>query len=620
MPRFLLLILTLAFLAPAPARAIEECTLGWRSFGTFGDVDLGTLREALKKLILRQVTGQVDGAALNRFTGSLGAEDLAILLRQVERTPLPLTAENFPHFVKAARSAAFLGEGERLPYYFTVFTHPEVFARYSQDRIYDAFRRVDQARDPYNTAAHLGSGDPVRRVRQLIEFDTLVRARDVSLGSFVKRVSHWADSPDRALYVYEHLEELGPRAGPVFAYLCAMNEFFKNVGRVRGPPRTLVTYAFEKETRNPDVTLWYRDPRMTDDEWFALPKAERRERLDGLVGDRTKTFHSAGRIAPTRRKPPYFGGFSQESGMGRNILYEFAHRGFEIDPKRLVGEMRDVAGKLKETDAMHAHVVFELPEYYERMGDFAIWAKHLNDYLYLAGMEESLHWTDLSTIAEAAPPAHVRPSRERREIPNLMELVNTYDFKFFNAGIRAGPHYGRSNTRGFRKVAVELRDVSRDLDKWEGYIGAVGAAARARIWESRDAGDPRRAKEILLTLRTRLQDFELLKNLGLSDRNASDMLEADPTVLIPLRKFEEALYYDYGTKEYRSCPPETAARIIAARKAYVADLLGTQKGLDDNFARGEYTEPEDLKTAIRWSLTDWAKAARVSELYRGVSK
>ncbi|MGK5089659.1 hypothetical protein WDW86_19065 [Bdellovibrionota bacterium FG-2] len=429
-----------------------------------------------------------------------------------------------------------------------------------------------------------------------------------------------------ALYLYQNLADFGGRAGPVLAALISENKYFARVGRIRGPPETLMTYAFEKETRKADVTLMYKDPSLTDKQWGALPELNRVERLSKLISF-PKTAMPADRIAPTQLKPQYLGGISEESLTP--TLYEFAHRNFEMDPAQLAAQMIEVSTLLKETD-FHVHLVFDLPVHYEQMIAFSNWMKHLNDYLYFAGMEEGLHGSQLVQVAEPArDPKTLKGFFERvtsflpeaglgigTRLPNRIESVGNRNFKFFSASLRAGI-YGKSKRPQFKKIGIELRDVTRDMQKWHPLIGKVGVSARARIWESEYFPQKAGANELLLSGKMGDSEKVVLRQEGFRPEFLTALEAADPMCGVPLRGFEMARFRDYPAGTYRHATADQATRITKAREGYFKSLRELQREWGEFVQKGEKVAPEELSGAIRISLTEWANAAKISELYSG---
>lgn len=550
----------------------------------------------------------------------LGWWGVCLLVLLFGTGPAQATNETCPRVLAraTARAEEFPAE-RRLAYYAHVFAHERAHYGGFTGKVVDgAFQRIQEAKNPYHPGHYVVTelADEIGRNQALLAFEDLVQSGH-STGRLVQEVRHWVNSADRARYLYQQLDEFKERAGPILEYLRLESEFFRRVLPVRGPPHTLVTYAFEKETRKPEATLMYRHPAYTDEQWLALAPETRKILLVNATHVE-KVRLPASVIAPTALKPRSLGGYSQEySHSGTGLLWEFVHHSYDIDPEQLLANMRDVSGALKERDGFHVHVVFELLKRYAHMPQFSEWVKQLNDYLYLMGLEEGLHHSDLAQLPEAAPPRYslqwllerVLPPSRSDSLPALLSDVDYYRFKFFGAAVRAA-HYGPSRSPSHQRVAIELRDSTRRMERWERYVAQVGRSVAERVWEERTA---RRPDEISLTLRVTRADIRRLTEIGLSRAMAKRLARIEPTILIPFLPFESSSYYDYRAKAHRGCPADVAVRVVETRVVFARALLGIERELES-----VRHEDEDIKAALRMTLSEWAREARVGELFSGV--
>ncbi len=562
------------------------------------------------------------------------------LTRMLATLPKPVDTAAFPALRKAALRALRFSNENRLAYYLEVYTNQGGVGRWGAAVVDGAYERVQEAADPYSTAFYLDKGHAGVRAPltgELLSFESLVQSRK-SRAQLAKGAEDWVKSNEHALYLFQHLAEFGPARDSVLEYLRLKTEYFKDVGRIRGPPYTAVTYAFEKETRNPVSTLFYKLPRFTDKEWGDLPEEERVSLLKAATGLKEKVFLPASVVAPTALKPNYLGGYSQEfSGIpgtpGYRLVWEFAHRSYEFSREKLLAEMRDISELLgnsksrkkgSEANSFHVHVVFELPVHYAGFKKFVAWSKQLNDFLYLSGIEEGLHATSLTRIPNFGKrqgffskvlrlifPKLIRSAG----LPDSLAEINARSFKFFTAGLRRNI-YGEASDPEFTKVGIELRDPTRDLGQWSRLVTGVGRAVENQIWESGNfaAGH----EPGLLYLRSgESSDRGRLVALGIDVDVAAKMLSAEPNLLIGLERFETAKYYDYTDGQYSAPDEAMAGQIIKAREGYIENLKGTAREITALQKSGDPASAELIEAAIRMSISEWAGRAKVSRLFAG---
>lgn len=432
-----------------------------------------------------------------------------------------------------------------------------------------------------------------------------------------KKYSQWVKSDAHALYLYDHLSDLGlEKNKDLLRYLSFQNEYFKKAHGLRGPPHSLVTYSFEKESAKPDITLWYKKADYSDEDWMALSEEERLSLIRKATNVKKKKV-SSDRIASTGMKPHYVGDYSEELGHGildRSYGWEIANKKYEIDLDRLMGEVKEVSESFKETHSFHTHVVFDMPKDYKNFDKFSTWSKHVNDYLYLSGMEEGLHGNYLTGLAHFADEApSPMKSSINNAVPEKQASVNYQSHKFFSMGIR-GDLYGDSPIKDHVKMGLELRDTTRKLDKLEANMKGVSEAVQDYRWEKWPA-DLRRDQ--VGFLRPQQSEFpsELMDSMSKELKSALTGKDVGPK--IPLQKFEEGKFFDFKSASLKEVTSEQRERIQAAREFYYDEIAKLDKNVKDLKAKGESFEKEDLDMALKMVLTEWANKARVSELYAG---
>jgi hypothetical protein len=393
-----------------------------------------------------------------------------------------------------------------------------------------------------------------------------------------------------------------------------------------------ITYAFEKEGSSGDISLLYRAPEVSDDQWLSMPESERMERLKNIK-IRLKTFIDSNKIAPTGLKPDALGGYSQELNSATNTSYgwEVSHKKYEINLQRVLREIKDVTKIFKETHSIHAHVAFEIPQNYAEYENFIYWYKHFNDYLYLKGMEEGLHGNDLTSVANMADDMKENNSWGERiqrwiqrwrgiePLPDPLSQnivvekqkdLGATNSKFFSAGLR-GKIYGPAS-EGNAKIGIELRDSTRNLNLLGHYMQSLSVSIQNRIWENSDLALVKKN-----SLRLTSSAPKALKEIGSLVRpdDARLFAKVEPTVYFGLVHFENMAIYNYKTKTWQQVPPDVRARLQQARAQYEHDLVALQTELEEKKAKGEHVDDELVKLAIRMSLAGWAKQAKASELF-----
>lgn len=518
--------------------------------------------------------------------------------------------------------------------------------RYSEDVIRNAWPRIERAADPFSTESELvalaakNTGDA---------FDSIFKFENLISGKIAKRdlpekANQWVQSPERAIYLYQNIGAFGEGYPAVLEHLLSHNEYFKRAGRVRGPPPSLVTMSYEKETTNRDISLFYRDAKIDEAAWMKLSAAERDEKLRALITVKEGVPMPANVIAPTGLRPASAGGLRNDDGFGaeaRDFVYEFTHKKFEFDEDRLIKDMKEIQSLLKESD-FHVHLAFDLPQGYEKMHDFTKWLKQSNDFVYLQGMEEGMHANHLTKVSPpvAKPlnrvakyfqrfldrslqrvgvlPKEPGVSLRDLEWPSRPEFIGLDKFytshKWRSIGLRSGI-YGQSRIPDHIKVGIELRDASRNLESWKVLIKKFKSSLIDQVWES----SPKKQIEELQLLPEPLpKELEYLKKRGFGKKFIAMMAAYEPTFTVPLKAFETGKVWDYRTGAYREADAAMKERVRAAREIYLKDLKNMEIEIQNKKAIGEKFAKDDVRGAVRMNMSEWAGRARVSSLFGGI--
>lgn len=480
---------------------------------------------------------------------------------------------------------------------------------------------VQEAHDPYSLSHDVLKlhPDPLgfkKEVETLLQiFIDLPSREDRS-----RALNEWARTEEHALWLYDLLSRSGlNNFKEELNYLHANNV---NFIESRKSGNSIVTYAFEKEGSTSDITLLYRPPQFSEAEWLQKPENERIKLIQKLHVVK-KTFLKAQTVMPTDLKPAAVGGYSVELSDAHRKGYgwEISHKKYEINRQRLMRTIRELAQIFKQTHSFQVHVVFELSKKYLKYESFIYWFKHLNDYLYLKGLEEGLHGNYLTGVAnipsdfsfiEAAKSA----LRSFHTTPNTIEMSQSglgwTNAKFFSAGLRAGK-YGPASSEDSMKIGIELRDTTRNLELLDQFTNKISQSLENRTWEKVDLQGQQ--KQTLRLTTDKKQALQYLSKV-VSPKYAKLFASIENTTHFALMPFESSKVLDYQTQSWKEIPPDVQQRIEKARKDYEKDLVDLEKELETLKAQGERTETDIIRTAIRMSLATWAKKARVADMYQ----
>ncbi len=487
------------------------------------------------------------------------------------------------------------------------FTEKEI--KYFLDNKEIIHQELRNLKKPYSLTFNLSklSDKPYLEVLRFFKF----------LGRLTKNtqdwneINNWIKSDEHALYAYDQLSKSGlDKHQNLLEFLIVYNTFFGNSFKVStGGKSSLITYSLEKESTIADITLWYKDPKFTDNQWLKLSEADRLDLLKKAT-NRKKKFLNELQVAPTSFKPDFVSGYSEEleTATNKNYGWEVSNKAFEVNLDKISQQIKELVDFTGETHSFHTHLVFHLKRKYKRFMDFTLWTKHVNDYLYLRGMEEGLHGTDLTGLASL--PGH-RFENSRR-LPRRLEQIGIQTHKFFSMGVR-GYIYGESSLDNHVKVGLELRDVSRSTDKTEEYLLELSSSISDFRWENHSF------KKIDIT------EVGLLKNSrkmvsrslkGKFSRGFIRMLnKSKSNISLALLPYESYKYLNYRNGEYRITSEAERMRIKSAREKFILELKKVEKEfLADKWKRK--FSVEDYTSAIHYDLTVWAKEAKISEFFR----
>lgn len=482
-------------------------------------------------------------------------------------------------------------------------------------------KAVEESFDPYSLGYDVRTLNPnLESFKEELEILISAAIDQPTALDRAQAMNQWVRSEAHALFLYDLMNQSGLKSfSEELDYLHQNNVYFIES---RKSGNSLITYSFEKEGSTPDITLLYRLPKMTEKEWLLLSEEERIEFLKKAIIP-LKTFITADRIPPTELKPLALSGYSREldSGQRKSYGWEVSHKKYEINRQRLMREVRDLAKMLKQTHSFQVHLAFEIPKKYEFYEEFIYWYKYLNDYLYLRGLEEGLHGNYLTRVANIDSDLGwstrimnwLNIFTTRSSIPESQNSLSRYNSKFFSAGLRA-KIYGPASAKDQMKIGIELRDSTRNLDLLDEYTERLSQSLESKYWEKapieeikkqslRLNTDPKQAKARLLEI--------------LSEKYANLFVSVEPTVAFGLLPYEKASFYNYRTQSWERPSPEVQQRLKNARAEYEHDLIALEKELRNLKANGEKTEKEIIQSALRMSLSTWAKNARASELLSG---
>lgn len=481
------------------------------------------------------------------------------------------------------------------------YADPEIFAALRDLRKHDSLIDSDASFE--------------KKLRVFLDFEKIAQSKPshimpakVPSPELLKSVDAWIRSEDHALFLYQNIDKFGARGPAVLEHLLANNECFSGAIPLQNvSPGALLTFSFEKETHNPVVTDYYKVEGYTDEAWFLLSETQREDVLRGVLKSKPGWFKKQLAVQDTVMKPSYLGKVNAELPM-RNYNQttrneglaplEIRHKSYEFDIDRALSHVEKMQKKIGETDAFHFHEVFELPKEYAHDRRFIRWVKQLNDYLYLTGLEEGLHGTQLTKIPLEG------------ELPKHVVEISDSGSKFYSAGLR-GFIYGHAKSNCCVKIGIELRDVTRNFTKLKSITKDLAKGIQIRIWEQDhsmllDAGsglNPLQPEALK-------QMSAVMQKAGLSDMEARAFLDLEPKTTLPLISLDQILPAD------QIRPLADQARLDNARAEYLEGLRKVALEIADKKKAGETLDPDLVRMALRLTMTEWAQKARLSEFYK----
>lgn len=452
---------------------------------------------------------------------------------------------------------------------------------------------------------------------------------NVTPKDLANKLDGWIQSETQAVLIYTGLAQNSSKlATDVLKILLTTNLYFSDSiyfdPSNNGERPRLITLSFEKESLSETIRMFYRIAFFTEDEWFSLDDHEALELLEKYSLIPNKDLRNR-IIVPTTLKPDFWGAFTNDGSAAlqlKNRGSEVAHRDFEIDVQRLSQEIDRTAEIFGESHSFHVHVVTELPKNYSYSNQFLFWYKYLNDYLYLSGLQEGLHsneMTQVPTLPSDASPIDAlfgtiqnKIGLEARTLPSEITEIGDRNAKFNGVGLRSGSIYGTTD-KNFLKIGLELRDITRDLQKLRDYTRQIGKALARRNWEAFDKSLLSQLPRVLPLSLEQVHDIANLDKIT----QINIMIKSEKMFLLPFTKFENALYLDFSDKSQLRASEDVRAQIERARQKYLEEIQSLENELVQVAKKGEPPDLEIIQHIIRIALTQWAKDSQVSRLYKG---
>lgn len=444
----------------------------------------------------------------------------------------------------------------------------------------------------------------------------------------IKKLNNWIQSEAQALYVYDELYRRSLVDYQItYQWLLKNNYYFKNTYSLPNDTKSLITFGFEKEGSGPEASLLYRDPNISDKDWLNLSDSQRMKILSMLVKEK-KYFHTSKEIQATELKPDYLGGYSEEytGGIRKGFSWELKHKSYELSLNRFLTQIKNLSDLFKNSHSFHFHLVFELSKTYTHFDRFTLWVKWVNDFLTLKGMEEGLHGNQLTNSAEH--PRQLSLWNKFKEnlgfsldnnnpigvvLPKNLSEIDKYSFKFFSMSLRRHL-YGDASSSENIKIGLELRDVTRDIGILENLLNQLSRTISNYSWEKFDGKNyfNQSFSRSLSLFENKIHSDFLEQFDSKSMHYFTNLVPTLKFVFIP---FESGMYLNYESGKLFKPSSEQVTRIIEARKFFIKELKNIQRNIENLNKTQESFEPEDVEMAVKMSLTEWAKLARVSELF-----
>lgn len=447
-------------------------------------------------------------------------------------------------------------------------------------------------------------GTPLpRKLEELLEAYRLV------LGGDIERLNRWATSEERATYLYELLlaENYLNRRELILNFIDSNPHFSESI-RMADAPELVVTQSFEKETPSDLISIYFRDPRIPEQQWMNLGDKERFEHLQKI----TKTGDNP-QLMRTEFTPEFVDNLSREPNSSKgNAVFELKKRGFNLSPKAHEVELGRITKDLKETHSIHSHVVFYAPRNdSNQFPQFKAWFGFLNDYYLLKGMEEGLHRsTDELLINGNSIVGSIQTRKDSFDAIRKFNDVSETNLKWMNVGLR-GKIYGTSIDPRYIKMGLEGRDISRNSAVIADFVKRVSQSVSVAKWKALP-------KEVSRTPLPRIS-FDPLE-LGMKSPEFKRLYKIFPEMMIPFNRLENFPVFHFsedGKLVSEVLDSSAQEKIIKARAAYVTELRTLLSDIEKSETKSGVPEnPDAIETTLKWMLTDWAKAAQASKVFQ----
>lgn len=442
----------------------------------------------------------------------------------------------------------------------------------------------------------------------LVFFDLFLKGN--SSKNLSERISAWIQSSHDAALVYDVLYqsrilEFHPE---ILTELVSSNSFFKDAQLVQLNGHTsLISFSFEKESNSISIVNYFRTSEYSEAEWFKLSLESRYVIMqDSLAKSGSQASETvAWSVVPNSRTPDFISRpFLEDRGSSQErARWEVNHKLFTLSVDQLHQNITDVNKMAdKKSDSVHLHIVFSLEKTYQFFNQFREWYKALSDYSVMLSMEEGLHSSHLTSLPALGD-----------IVKNLSSLTG-WTQKFFTIGLRSGDVYSDNPESPLRRIGLELRDITYNMDTLKAITKNISEQIQKRSWEKKatDENDPK--NKVFRIEYNQEKDLALLSNY-IHPEAALRLYGTDKNVILPLRQFEKETFFDYKTATYKKLTPEQSLQVKAARTRFISEL----KNLEKEYFH--YKETEDsydfgaFKAAIRWNLTEWAKQVRLSKVF-----
>lgn len=432
-------------------------------------------------------------------------------------------------------------------------------------------QNIGQVDNPHSVVSSMQQSSGMTQgdaLREVLDFYS-IKLSSLRPQERYKKYSRWVTSNEHALFLVEAMRRGELSEHPdLLRYLIGHNDFFRDVRFINHNDRpSIITYSFEKETRSELIDNWFFDSDTIS------------------------------------QRPHYIGPLQEEVVYNGENLWEVTHRGFEINPSHLMDQVRSVSNTLNERHSFHVHLAFPMPLRSKESSRFNYWAIQLDDFMQFRGMEEGLHNSDYTNLYQ----------RDRALEQVFSDEGTIYVDKMRNVGVR-NAIYGKVDEVGSDMIGLELRDVTRNLDTLDSYVDNISSAISDRRWMNVDPSD----------YRERILSYERMTDQAVGEfvEFAPFFRDMNPLILqearIPFMSFETALdgtLFNYRTGELVSPTQEQVSRFRNARDFYKNEINSLESSIRSYHDNGIAVDDEEIQGALRMILTDWARRARVSELF-----